>query len=63
MREININTTFIEFDSVEELQEDDQILLNHAKSSAIKAYSPYSGFSVGAALLLENGEKIGRAHV
>ncbi len=31
-------------------------LINIAKDASIKAYSPYSGFNVGCAVLLENGE-------
>jgi cytidine deaminase len=33
-------------------------LLEHAKRAAEMSYSPYSGFRVGAALLLTNGEVV-----
>jgi cytidine deaminase len=33
-------------------------LLDHAKKAAEMSYSPYSGFKVGAALLLDNGEVV-----
>ncbi len=33
-----------------------QTLVNKAKEQVLKAYAPYSGFHVGAAVLLANGE-------
>lgn len=39
-----------------ELSSEHQILINKAKEQVQKAYAPYSGFHVGAAILLENGE-------
>ena len=33
-------------------------LTQHAREAALKSYSPYSGFRVGAALLLASGEVI-----
>jgi len=39
-----------------ELPVQEQNLIEEARKAALNAYSPYSGFSVGAALLLENGE-------
>lgn len=39
----------------EELSESDRILVDLAKEATFSSYSPYSKFSVGAALLLENG--------
>lgn len=44
-----------QLDSAEELNPEEQNLLNMAKEAAKSAYAPYSGFFVGAALLLENG--------
>lgn len=38
--------------------EEDQILVEMAKEIMQKAHAPYSEFLVGAALLLENGEKL-----
>lgn len=37
------------------LSEDEERLLREAKRAAEKAYAPYSGFPVGAALLANNG--------
>ena len=42
--------------SFSELEQNLQILVNKAKEQTAKSYSPYSKFSVGAAVLLENGE-------
>lgn len=41
-----------------ELPEDWQKLLEKAEEAAQKAYTPYSHFNVGAALLLNNGEVV-----
>lgn len=46
------------FDTVEELEATDRALVSAAISIMKKAYAPYSKFSVGAALLLENGEVV-----
>jgi len=42
----------------EELQPDQRDLVNRAMEAAQHAYAPYSGYQVGAAVLLENGEVI-----
>lgn len=42
----------------EQLSEDESLLLARAREAARSAYAPYSQFSVGAALKLENGEVI-----
>lgn len=55
MKKINITSEFIEFDSVEELDETDKKLVFEARQAVNKAYAPYSRFQVGAAVLLENG--------
>lgn len=52
-------TTFIseiEILSPEELDHIEQGLISRAQTVAKQAYAPYSGFLVGAAVLLENGE-------
>jgi cytidine deaminase len=40
---------------IEELDVEEQNLVNAAIAAAGKAYAPYSGFSVGAVALLQNG--------
>jgi len=42
--------------SPEELDQTEQTLLSRAQNVAKMAYSPYSDFNVGAAVILENGE-------
>ncbi len=39
----------------EEYSNQNKILINSAKKSALDAYAPYSNYKVGAAVLLENG--------
>jgi cytidine deaminase len=46
------------FCSFDELPEDEKKLINKAKLATESAYAPYSGFNVGASLLLEKGEII-----
>ena len=41
-----------------EISDKEQQLVANAKLALKKAYAPYSGFSVGASVLLENGEVI-----
>lgn len=45
-----------EYISVSQLEKQEQKLVRMAEEASFKAYSPYSKFSVGAAVLLENGE-------
>ena len=56
IKEIKISIN--EYNSVNELNTEDNLLINSAKEASEKAYSPYSKFSVGAAVLLENGKII-----
>jgi len=58
MKEVKIESTLYVFDSIEEVSEDIQHLMEEASNARKKAYAPYSKFSVGAALFLENGEVI-----
>lgn len=58
MKEINITTSFTIFESLNELNEEIQSLMNQAIEVRKKAYAPYSKFRVGAALLLDNGKVI-----
>ncbi|KAF0197569.1 MAG: cytidine deaminase [Bacteroidetes bacterium] len=55
-KEITIRYT--ETDQAADLEPNDSLLLERAKDAAEQAYAPYSGFRVGAALRLENGNII-----
>jgi cytidine deaminase len=53
-----INISIQVFDSSDELNKDDQDLVMLAREATSKSYAPYSHFTVGAAAVLNNGEKI-----
>ena len=55
MEKKTIYTNYTVF-NFEELSESYQLLISKAKEQVSKAYAPYSGFHVGAAIELENGE-------
>jgi len=56
MKKIKLETTFTVFDDISELSNEENLLLKEAIKARNKAYAPYSNFSVGAALLLDNGK-------
>lgn len=56
MKEISITSSFLEYNSLDELPKDVQNLMDQAVEIRKKAYAPYSQFRVGAALLLDNGK-------
>ncbi len=58
MNKREIKSILIDYNSLAELEEEQQELIKKAKEAAINAYAPYSQFEVGAAVLLENGEII-----
>ena len=58
MKEVKVYSNFKIFDSINELPEQINLLFNEAKLIRESAYSEYSEFSVGAAVLLDNGEII-----
>ena len=55
MNKKNISVSWTEFNSTDELNQDDRELVNAAREAALLAYAPYSKFSVGAAVRLETG--------
>jgi len=57
MQEKKIELSFI-LAHLSELSAEEQQLVANAKSALKTAYAPYSGFLVGASVLLENGEII-----
>ncbi|MGL2988245.1 cytidine deaminase [Flavobacterium sp. RSSA_27] len=56
MKEINLTTSFKQFDTIIELPNEIQDLMQEAIAIRKSAYAPYSNFRVGAALLLENNK-------
>ena len=57
MQEEKLELSFIRAKLLE-LSSEEQALIKNAKSSFKNAYAPYSGFLVGASILLENGAVI-----
>jgi cytidine deaminase len=58
MKKIEIKTSFTVFQSVEELPQEIQSLMQQAIAVRKNAYAPYSKFKVGTALLLDNGKVV-----
>ena len=58
MKKVDITTTVLQYDSIDEFDKETQNLIKKAKEAVSNAYAPYSKFKVGAAILLENGEII-----
>jgi cytidine deaminase len=58
LKKVKITSEYILYDSIAELEPDVQKLMQKAIEARTKAYAPYSKFSVGAALLLDNGKII-----
>lgn len=58
MKALQIKSTFLVYDNIEELPQDVAVLMQEAMMARQHAYAPYSMFLVGAALLLDNGEVI-----
>lgn len=56
MKEVKIETTLQVYDNISDVAEDVQSLMSKASEARNNAYAPYSKFSVGAAILLDNGE-------
>lgn len=54
MKSLNICFPYKQFENIEELSITDQELVAQSMEAAKKAYAPYSGYKVGAALRLEN---------
>jgi len=58
MKQRAYTVRLFEYNGPDELEQEQQKLLQRAMEAARSAYAPYSGFHVGAAVLLENGETI-----
>ncbi len=57
MREIELSAK-VKVCRYEELSSDDRMLVDAAREATARSYAPYSGFSVGAAVMLANGEVV-----
>lgn len=57
MREIELSSK-VKVCRYEELSSDDRMLVDAAREATARSYAPYSGFSVGAAVRLANGEVV-----
>jgi cytidine deaminase len=55
MKKKIIEIQISEYNGIDELTQQDQLLLLTAREMRKSAYAPYSGFQVGTAVLLENG--------
>ncbi|MDO5656024.1 MAG: cytidine deaminase [Flavobacteriaceae bacterium] len=58
MHKKEVRFEYLEFSDIYECSETVQKLFNKAVEAMEKAYAPYSGFMVGAALQLDNGQVI-----
>src|SRR5215217_9300807 len=56
MKENKYEFNYKVYNSIEELPEEHQWLLNEAREVTAQAYAPYSNFQVGAVAKLANGE-------
>ena len=56
MKEITLRIKYCEYETVAKLKDEDRQLILKARDAAKKGYAPYSGFQVGAAVLLQNGK-------
>ena len=55
MKEVKIESTLYVYETLEELPNEAAVLMQKAFEARDKAYAPYSKFTVGAAILLDNG--------
>lgn len=58
MPEKNLSLQFTSYSNPEDLSDQDRELLEKAIKARNSAYAPYSGFSVGASVLMDNGEVV-----
>jgi cytidine deaminase len=58
MKEVKIESVLEVFENFDELPQDIALLMKQAMNAREKAYAPYSNFSVGAAILLNNDEVV-----
>lgn len=54
MKKQQLSISYSEYENTDNLSDDEKVLLQEAEKAMHLAYSPYSGFSVGAAVMLQN---------
>jgi cytidine deaminase len=55
MKELTLQIKYAEYTELALVTQQDKVLIDKAREAASNGYAPYSGFQVGAAVLLENG--------
>ncbi|HNT92925.1 MAG: cytidine deaminase [Bacteroidales bacterium] len=63
MNKREVNISFTEYQKSDELPDADKKLVAEAVDAASGAYAPYSGFRVGAAIMLDDGTVVRGANV
>ena len=58
MKKYRVSFDYVSYDSIDELTPEESSLLARANTAREKAYSPYSGFNVGAAVLMGTGKVV-----
>ena len=58
MNTFNLSIDYESYQSITELPEHDQALCKQAEAALSSSYSPYSGFKVGTAIRLANGQVV-----
>lgn len=53
-----IKIAYLEYEDIDDLEPKDRILAHAAIEAMSGAYAPYSGFSVGAAVMFDDGEVV-----
>ena len=60
--EQTFSMNYMLIEGIQQLSREDTLLFEAADEIMLTAYAPYSGFSVGAALLLDNGQIVSGAN-
>ena len=53
-----IKIAYIEYESLDQLGQEDRVLADAAIEAVSQSYAPYSNFNVGASVMFEDGEMI-----